>query len=78
VRTALLADLLIEQHTGGGGSMLVVTHDIALAKRVADHISILWQGRILQSGMAEEIFASDDPFVRQFLSGEVEGPLTME
>jgi phospholipid/cholesterol/gamma-HCH transport system ATP-binding protein len=78
VRTALLADLLVEQHANGGGCMLVVTHDIALAKRVADHISILWNGRILQSGMAEDIFASDDPFVRQFLAGEVDGPLTME
>jgi phospholipid/cholesterol/gamma-HCH transport system ATP-binding protein len=77
VRTALLADLLVEQHATGGGVMVVVTHDIALAKRVADHISVLWQGQILQAGMAEQIFESDDAFVRQFLSGDTVGPLTM-
>lgn len=77
VRTALLADLLIEQHACGGGVMVVVTHNIALAKRVADHISVLWQGRILQAGMAEQILQSEDPFVRQFLAGDTVGPLTM-
>jgi phospholipid/cholesterol/gamma-HCH transport system ATP-binding protein len=78
VRTALLADLLIEQHAMGGGTMLVVTHNIALAKRVADHITVLWQGTVRQSGMAVEIFESDDPFVQQFLAGRTVGPLSME
>jgi phospholipid/cholesterol/gamma-HCH transport system ATP-binding protein len=78
VRTALLADLLREQHEKGGGMMMIVTHDIALAKRLADHISILWQGRIVEAGMAEQIFASENPFVHQFLAGEIHGPLSME
>ncbi len=78
VRTALLADLLKEEHAGGGGAMIVVTHNIALARHVADHISVLWQGRILESAMAEDILASETPFVRQFLAGEAHGPLTME
>jgi phospholipid/cholesterol/gamma-HCH transport system ATP-binding protein len=78
VRTALLADLLIDQHANGGGTMLVVTHNIALAKHVADHITVLWQGDVRQAGMAAEIFESDDPFVQQFLAGASSGPLSME
>jgi phospholipid/cholesterol/gamma-HCH transport system ATP-binding protein len=78
VRTALLADLLRDEHALGGGTMVVVTHNIALAKHVADHISVLWKGRILVSGLAEEVLASEDPFVRQFLAGEVDGPLSMD
>jgi phospholipid/cholesterol/gamma-HCH transport system ATP-binding protein len=78
VRTALLGDLLVEQHANGGGTMIVVTHNITLAKRIADHISVLWQGGILQSGIASQIFQSEDPFVEQFLAGETVGPLTME
>lgn len=77
VRTALLADLLVEQHANVGGTMIVVTHNIALARHVADHITVLWQGQVRQSGMAHEIFESDDPFVRQFLSGDSVGPLSM-
>ncbi len=78
VRTALLAELLIEQHTQIGGTMLVITHDIALARRIGEHISVLWRGQIIESGMAGHVFNSSNEFVRQFLAGEIEGPLSMD
>jgi phospholipid/cholesterol/gamma-HCH transport system ATP-binding protein len=78
VRTALLGELLMEQHAEMGGTMLVITHNIALAKRIAEHVSVLWQGQIVESGSAEKIFNSEDPFVRQFLASETEGPLGMD
>jgi phospholipid/cholesterol/gamma-HCH transport system ATP-binding protein len=56
----------------------VVTHDIMSARRVADYINVLWKGRIVEAGPAEEMLDSDNPFIRQFLSGESEGPLTMD
>ena len=78
VRTALLGELLAERHRETGGTMLVITHNIALAKRIGEHISVLWQGRILEDGLAEQVLASDTPFVRQFLAGSADGPLTMD
>jgi phospholipid/cholesterol/gamma-HCH transport system ATP-binding protein len=78
VRTALLGDLLLEQHERLGGTMLVITHDVMLARRISDHISILWRGSVLESGTSEQVFASELPFVRQFLSGESQGPLSMD
>jgi phospholipid/cholesterol/gamma-HCH transport system ATP-binding protein len=78
VRTALLADLLMEQHAEYGGTMVVVTHNVMLAKRIADHISVLWRGSVLESGLAEEVLASDKDFVQQFLAGETDGPLGMD
>jgi phospholipid/cholesterol/gamma-HCH transport system ATP-binding protein len=78
VRTALLCELIKEVHAENGGTYVVITHDILSARRVAEHISILWRGRIVESGPAEELFASENPFVRQFLSGESAGPLGME
>jgi phospholipid/cholesterol/gamma-HCH transport system ATP-binding protein len=77
VRTALIGDLLTDHHARGGGVTLVVTHDITLARQIADHVSVLWQGRIVASGLAENVFASEDEFVRQFLDGRVDGPLGM-
>jgi len=56
----------------------VITHDIMSARRVAEHISVLWRGRIVESGPAEDLFNSENAFVRQFLSGESQGPLGME
>jgi phospholipid/cholesterol/gamma-HCH transport system ATP-binding protein len=89
VRTALLGELIMEIHADameqaerdGRAHMpafTLITHDIMTARRVAEYIAVLWKGRIVESGPAEELFNSDNPFVRQFLSGESQGPLGME
>jgi phospholipid/cholesterol/gamma-HCH transport system ATP-binding protein len=78
VRTALLCELIKEVHEENGGTYVVITHDIMSARRVAEHIAVLWRGRIVESGPAAELFDSENPFVRQFLSGESQGPLGME
>lgn len=77
VRTALLCDLIQAMHAEHGGTYAVITHDIALAKRLSHHVALLWQGRIVEAGPTHQVFASTDPFVRQFLSGDPEGPLGM-
>ncbi len=78
VRTALLCELIKEIHAENGGCYVVITHDIMSARRVAEHISVLWKGRIVETGPAQELFASENPFVRQFLAGQSAGPLGME
>jgi phospholipid/cholesterol/gamma-HCH transport system ATP-binding protein len=78
VRTALLCELIKEIHAENGGAYVVITHDIMSARRVADYIAVLWKGRIVESGPASELFNSPNQFVRQFLSGEAQGPLGME
>jgi len=78
VRTALLCELIKEVHAENGGCYTVITHDIMSARRVAEHISVLWKGRIVESGPAEELFASENPFVQQFLAGASAGPLGMD
>ena len=77
-RTALLCELIKEIHEENGGAYVVITHDIMSAKRVAEYIAVLWKGRIVESGPADELFNSDNQFVRQFLSGASRGPLGME
>ena len=88
VRTALLAELIQEIHEEmmaeredtdrRAPAFTLITHDIMTARRAAEHISVLWKGRIVESGPAEELFHSDNAFVRQFLSGDAQGPLGME
>ena len=39
---------------------------------------MLWKGRTVQAGEASDMFASEDPFVCQFLAGEPVGPLGMD
>jgi len=78
VRTALLCELIQEMHAIHGGTYIVVTHDIASARRIGEYIALLWRGRIVEAGDAARMFSSENPFVRQFLSGSAEGPLTMD
>jgi len=78
VRTALLCELIEEVHAENGGTYIVITHDIMSARRVAEHIAVLWKGRIVESGPAQDLFDSPNPFVRQFLAGDAVGPLGME
>jgi phospholipid/cholesterol/gamma-HCH transport system ATP-binding protein len=78
VRTALLCELIKEVHGQLGGTYIVVTHDIASARRIGEYIALLWRGRIVEAGDAAKMFSSENPFVRQFLSGSAEGPLGMD
>jgi phospholipid/cholesterol/gamma-HCH transport system ATP-binding protein len=78
VRTALLCELIREVHEENGGCYLVISHDLGTARRIADFLAVLWKGRIVESGPAEELFNSDNEFVAQFLNAETEGPLAMD
>ena len=78
VRTALLCELIQEVHREHGGTYIVITHDIASARRIGEFIAVLWRGDIVEQGPAQTMFASENPFVRQFLEGEPVGPLGME
>jgi len=55
---------------------LVVTHDMASAYKIADKIGMLYEGRIIEQGTAEQIQATTNPVVRQFIEGLVSGPIT--
>ena len=57
--------------------MLVVTHDIATARRVADYIGMLYLRGLVKFGTKEEMFDSDIAVVRQFLAGATDGPIGM-
>ena len=78
VRTSLLNDLILDMHAEHKGTYMLVTHDIRTARKVSDYVGLIWKGHVVHYGEAEEAFNSDDPFVRQFLSGESAGPLGMD
>lgn len=54
---------------------LTITHDLKSAYIIADRIALLIHGQIVEQGTPEEIFASDNPYVKQFVTGSDEGPI---
>lgn len=55
-----------------GVTSVVVSHDVRGSFRVADRVALLWQAKIRAVGTAEEILASRDPAVQQFLERDLE------
>ncbi len=60
-----------------GASAVSITHDMASARRIADRIAMLHDGRIVWEGPAGEIDSSGNAFVDQFIHGRAEGPIGM-
>jgi phospholipid/cholesterol/gamma-HCH transport system ATP-binding protein len=49
---------------------VVITHDMRSAYTVGTRIAMLYEGRVRQVGLVEEIRNTDDPVVRQFIEGK--------
>jgi phospholipid/cholesterol/gamma-HCH transport system ATP-binding protein len=77
VRTAFLNELIIDLNRQLNATFIVVTHDIATARNVADYIGMLYRRNLVKFGPAKEMFESDIPVVRQFLAGATDGPIGM-
>ena len=58
-----------------GATSVVVTHDVQESLKIVDYIYFVAEGVIVAEGTPEEICASDKPFVRQFVHGEMDGPV---
>jgi len=66
-------DTLVERlQSELGVTSVVVSHDVRGSFRVADRVALLWQGRIRAVGTPEEILASRDSAVQQFLERDLE------
>ncbi len=68
-------DLIVEQVRALGAATVSITHDMASARKIADEIAMLFEGRIIWRGPASEIDASGHAHVDQFVKGLAEGPI---
>jgi phospholipid/cholesterol/gamma-HCH transport system ATP-binding protein len=77
VRLALLCELIRDLQRSSGATFLVSTHDMTAARKLADHVAVIRQGRIVGSGDAESLLSADKRLVHQLLSGELSGPVQL-
>jgi phospholipid/cholesterol/gamma-HCH transport system ATP-binding protein len=77
VRLALLCSVIRQAREDTDATVLVTTHDMRVAHELADHVAVIHEGRIVASGAADAVLGSDEPFVRQFVSGATSGPLRL-
>lgn len=75
VMSQLINELIRQMQREFGVTSIVVTHDIHSAYYIADRIAMLYQGDIIQCDTPDRIKNTDNPIVRQFISGELKGPI---
>jgi phospholipid/cholesterol/gamma-HCH transport system ATP-binding protein len=54
---------------------VIVTHEVPEIFDLCDNVAMLYKGKILMAGPPEDFRSTDDPLVKQFIMGELEGPL---
>jgi len=77
VRTAYLSQLLIDLNAEIDATILIVTHDIQIARTVPDNIGMLFRGNLVMFGPREVLLTSDNPVITQFVNGRRVGPIGM-
>tara|TARA_R110000787_G_scaffold3868_17_gene14947 strand:- start:302 stop:1066 length:765 start_codon:yes stop_codon:yes gene_type:complete len=68
-------DLIVEQVRGLGAATVTITHDMSSARKIADEVAMLFEGRIIWRGPASEVDHSGHDHVDQFVHGRAEGPI---
>jgi phospholipid/cholesterol/gamma-HCH transport system ATP-binding protein len=58
-----------------GLTSILVTYDIVEALKIADFVYVIYDGTVLAEGTPDELKASDNPFLKQFLNAEPDGPV---
>lgn len=75
VTSEAINDLILDMQKKLGVTSVVVTHDMHSAYKVANRIAMIYDGKIIEIGTPEEIKRSKNPYIVQFVTGSVEGPM---
>jgi phospholipid/cholesterol/gamma-HCH transport system ATP-binding protein len=76
ITSRTIADLIVGLRRQEGSTLLTVTNDMQRAYQIGDRVCVLAQGRLIDGGTPEQIQATPDPTIRQFIYGLRDGPLT--
>jgi phospholipid/cholesterol/gamma-HCH transport system ATP-binding protein len=75
ISLGIVGQLIRKLNDALGITSVVVTHDIYESLKIVDYIYFVAEGRIVAHGTPDEVRASSDAFVRQFVDGEPDGPV---
>ena len=76
ITAAAINELISNQVRRLGSTAVSITHDLASAQTIGDEIAMLHNGKIIWRGPAAELHTTDNPYVRQFVEGRAEGPIS--
>lgn len=72
----VINDLIVKTVKNLGATTLSITHDMASARKIADYVAMIWQGKIIWHGPVSDLDRCGNPYVDQFIHGRASGPIT--
>ncbi|MDO9598108.1 MAG: ABC transporter ATP-binding protein [Azoarcus sp.] len=75
ISLGIVGQLIRRLNDALGASTVMVTHDVHESLHIVDYVYFVSEGRIVAQGTPDEIRASQDPFVHQFVNAEADGPV---
>ncbi|MCX7896989.1 MAG: ABC transporter ATP-binding protein [Rhodocyclaceae bacterium] len=75
ISLSIVGSLIRRLNDALGISSIVVTHDVQESLKIVDYVYFMSGGKIVAEGTAEDIKHSQEPFVHQFVWGEIDGPV---
>ena len=78
VRVAYLDELVVNVQKETGATFFIITHNIPSVMRTAEFMGILFRSGLVKFDSKDNMKTSDNPIIRQFLSGRAKGPIGMD
>jgi phospholipid/cholesterol/gamma-HCH transport system ATP-binding protein len=75
IALGVIGQLIRKLNDALGATSIMVTHDVQESLQIVDYIYFVSNGQIVAEGTPDQIRASDDPFVHQFVHAEIDGPV---
>ena len=75
IALAVIGQLIRKMNDALGSTSIIVTHDVLESLHIVDYLYFISDGVIVGEGTPEEIKRSELPYVRQFVHGEIDGPV---
>lgn len=76
ITSGTINDLIVKCTKKMQISAISITHDINSLKHISDRVGLLHNGKIIWEGSNEELLATDNPYIVQFINGNSNGPFT--
>lgn len=75
ISLGVIGQLIRKLNDALGATSIMVTHDVQESLQIVDYIYFVSEGKVVAEGTPDEIRASRDPFVHQFVEARVDGPV---
>ena len=72
----VINDLIKECVTDLGATALTITHDMSSARKIADQVAMIYEGKMIWDGPVGRLYDSGNSYVEQFIHGRADGPIT--